>query len=85
MWEGSFAGEKVCVKVLRVYNANTNNQKGPLAVCGIREVTVRPTNADTVQALLRRGSRLEKAETCKCCAFLGCYDGAVTARVEVDA
>jgi len=85
VWEGTFAGEKVCVKVLRVYNANTNNQKGPLAVCGIREFIVCLTNTDTAQAFLRGSSCLEEAETCKCCAFFGCYDGAVTARVEVDA
>ena len=36
MWEGTLGNEKVCVKVLRVYNPHANNQKRVLAVCGIR-------------------------------------------------
>jgi hypothetical protein len=83
VWGGMLGSEKVCVKVLRIYNVNTNKQKGPLAVCGI--LLVRSISADAVQAFLRRSGCLEETETSKCGAFFGCYDDAITARIGVDA
>ena len=38
MWEGMLESEKVCVKVLRIYNPQAKNQKKDLAVCGIRDL-----------------------------------------------
>lgn len=46
VWEGMLGSEKVCVKVLRIYNAKTNDQKQALAVCGIRDSYVRFVGAD---------------------------------------
>ena len=40
----------MCVKVLRMYNANTNHPKGSLAVCGIREAPARSVGADISKA-----------------------------------
>ena len=77
--------EKVCVKMLRVYNMKTDDQKQTLSVCDIRNYCVRFANADAVQAFLRRSGRLEEAEASKRCSLLGSNDGAVTARVQVDA
>lgn len=36
VWEGTLGSDKVCIKMLRIYNGNTNTQKRPLAVCTIR-------------------------------------------------
>ena len=60
VWEGSLGGEKVCVKVLRVYNANANNQKEPMAVRDVREPLVRSNVTDTLQGLLWRSRCLEE-------------------------
>lgn len=85
MWEGALGSEKVCIKVLRMYTVNTNNQKGPLAVCDIHEFLVCPIIADSVQAFLRRSRRLEETEASKRCTFLGCHNDAVADRIKVDA
>lgn len=85
MWEGALGSEKVCIKVLRMYTVNTNNQKGPPAVCGIHELLVCPIIADYVQAFLRRSRRLEETEASKRRTFLGCHNDAVADRIKVDA
>jgi len=85
VWEGKLGDERVCIKVLRVYNMDTNNQKGSLVVCDIYKAPLRSITADIGQVLLWGSSCLEAAETSKCSAFPGSYDGAITARVEMDA
>ena len=76
----------MCIKVLRVYDANTYSQKEPMAVRDARELLVRSNVADTLQGFIWRSRCLEETATCKCCTFLGCYNvGAVTACVGVDA
>ena len=85
VWEGMLGNEKVCVKVLRMYNVNTNNPKGPWAVCDIREPLVCSISADIVQDFLWGSGGLEETEPPKCLAVPGCYNDAVTARFEVDA
>ena len=86
VWEGSLGGEKVCVKVLRVYDANANNQKETMAVRDVREPLVCSNVTDTFQAFLWRSRCLEETATCKCCTFPGCYDvDAVAACLGVDA
>ena len=85
MWEGMFENEKVCVKVLRIYNAKTNNQKQALAVCNIRNSCVRFVGTDAIQAILRGSSCLEEAKTPKRCAFPGSNYDTIPTRVEVDA
>jgi len=85
VWEGALGDEKVCVKVLRMYNVNKSNQKGPLVVCGICEPLVCSVDADIIQVFSRGSGRLEETEASKCRAILGCYDDAATARLEVDA
>ena len=50
VWEGTLKDRKVCVKVLRMYNANTNHPKGSLAVCGIHKAPARSIGADISKA-----------------------------------
>jgi hypothetical protein len=64
---------------------NKNKPKGSLVVCDIHKTPMRPIAADIGQALLRGSGCLEEAEASECCTFPGSYDGAITARVEVDA
>jgi len=84
VWEGILGSEKVCVKVLRIYNGQINSQKRVLAVCGVHDFLY-ISLPDTAQASLRRGSSLEETETPECCTIFGCSDGVVTTRVEMDA
>ena len=59
VWEGKLKDEKVCVEVLRVYNMDTNNQKGYPVVCDIRKTLVHSITADIGQAFLRRSGCME--------------------------
>ena len=85
MWEGLLGSEKVCVKLLRIQNVERDNQKGPLAVCGIHELLVRSAITDIMQDFLQGSSCLEENEAPKRCTLLGRYDDTVTACVRVDA
>ena len=49
MWEGLLGDKKVCVKVMRVYGSNMNNQKEPMAVRDAREPLVCPNVTDTLK------------------------------------
>jgi len=49
---------KKCVKVLRVYDANTTNQKEPMAMRDDREPLARSNIADTLQTFLWRSTSL---------------------------
>ena len=53
VWEGTYEGRTVCVKVLRIENENTKTteQRNALAVCNIRGLLVRPSEADIVISL----------------------------------